>query len=65
MGGIYEVRLSEGLRCHAKHTQFHKYCFRHSKVDSGDSQTAWISRMPVLGKQADKKKNPNLKPFTL
>jgi hypothetical protein len=32
MGGIYEIRHSEELRCHDTHTKFHKDWFRHSKV---------------------------------
>jgi hypothetical protein len=35
MGGIYEVRRSDGLRCHDIHTEFHKDWFMHSKVDRG------------------------------
>jgi hypothetical protein len=32
MVGVYEVRRSDGLRCHDVHTRFHKDWFRHSKV---------------------------------
>jgi hypothetical protein len=35
MGGIYEVPLWDGLRCHDIHTEFHKYWFRHSNVNRG------------------------------
>jgi hypothetical protein len=35
MGGIYEVRRSDGLRCHDTHTKFHKDWFRHSNVNGG------------------------------
>jgi hypothetical protein len=35
MGGIYEVRRWDGLRCHDIHTKFHIDSFRHSKVDGG------------------------------
>jgi hypothetical protein len=36
MGGIYEVRRWDGLRCHGIYTKFHKYWFRHSKVNRGE-----------------------------
>jgi hypothetical protein len=39
MGGIYEVRLSDGFTCQDIHTMFHDDRFRHSKVDKGDTQT--------------------------
>jgi hypothetical protein len=39
MGRIYEVRRSDGLRCHDIHTKCHKDWFRHSKVNREDSQT--------------------------
>jgi hypothetical protein len=39
MGGIYDVRRSDGLSCHDKHTKFHKDWFRHSKVQRGDTYT--------------------------
>jgi hypothetical protein len=39
MASIYEVRLSDGLRCHDVHTKFHKDWFRHSKVNVRDTQT--------------------------
>jgi hypothetical protein len=32
LGGIYEVRRLDGLRCHDIHTKFHKDWFSHSKV---------------------------------
>jgi hypothetical protein len=35
MRGIYEVRCSDGLRCHNIDTEFQKDWFRHSKVDGG------------------------------
>jgi hypothetical protein len=35
MGGIYEVRRLDGLRCHDIHTKFDKDWFRHSKVNMG------------------------------
>jgi hypothetical protein len=35
MGGIYEVRRRDGLKCHNIHTKFHTDWFRHSKVDGG------------------------------
>jgi hypothetical protein len=44
MGDIYEVRRSDGLRCHDIHTKFYQDWFSHSKVDKGgftDTQTAW------------------------
>jgi hypothetical protein len=45
MGGIYEVRRWDGLRCH-------KDWLRHSKVDEGgdtqDTQTAWRSHKPTF-----------------
>jgi hypothetical protein len=34
-GGIYEVCLWDWLRCHDRHTKFHKNWLRHSKVDRG------------------------------
>jgi hypothetical protein len=39
MGGIYELRRSDGLRCHDMHINVHKDWFRHSQVDRGYSQT--------------------------
>jgi hypothetical protein len=36
-GGIHELRYSDWLRCHDMHTKFHKYCFRHSNVNRGDT----------------------------
>jgi hypothetical protein len=39
LGGIYEVRRGDGLRCHDVRTKFHKYCFRHSEVGRGNTQT--------------------------
>jgi hypothetical protein len=36
MGGIYEIRRWDGLRCHDINTKFHKDWFTHSKVDMGD-----------------------------
>jgi hypothetical protein len=39
MGGIYEVRRLDGLRCHDIHAKFHKNWFSHSKVGKGDTQT--------------------------
>jgi hypothetical protein len=38
MGGIYEVRRWDILRCSNIHTKFHENCFRHSKVNRGNSQ---------------------------
>jgi hypothetical protein len=38
MGGIYDVRRWDELRCRDIHTKFHKDLFRHSKVDRGDTQ---------------------------
>jgi hypothetical protein len=59
MRGIYEVRRWDGLRCHDIHTRFHKYWFRHSKGNNegfADTQTAWRSHNPTLGKQANVRK---------
>jgi hypothetical protein len=40
MKGIYEVRRWDVLRCHDIYTKFHKYWFKHSKVNGGgDIQT--------------------------
>jgi hypothetical protein len=39
MGGIYEVRRWDGLRCHFIHTRFHKDWFRYSIADRGETQT--------------------------
>jgi hypothetical protein len=33
MGGLYEGRRRDGLRCHDIHAEFHEDWFRHSKVD--------------------------------
>jgi hypothetical protein len=40
MGGIYEVRRWDGLRCHDIYiyTKFHKDWLRHSEVNMRDSQ---------------------------
>jgi hypothetical protein len=35
MGGIYEVRRWDGLRCHDIHNKFHKDWFTHTHVDGG------------------------------
>jgi hypothetical protein len=41
MGGIYEVRRCDRLRCHNVHTKFHTDWFAYSKVygGGGDAQT--------------------------
>jgi hypothetical protein len=39
MGGIYEVRRLDGLRCHNVHTKVYEDWLEHSKVDRGDTQT--------------------------
>jgi hypothetical protein len=44
LGGIYEVRRSDWLRCHDIQAEFHNDMFRHLKVNKGaftDIQTAW------------------------
>jgi hypothetical protein len=41
MGGIYEIRRSDGLCCHDVYTKSHKDRFSHSKVDRGDIKTRW------------------------
>jgi hypothetical protein len=38
MGGIYEARRWDWLRCRNVDTKFHKDWFRHSKVDMADAQ---------------------------
>jgi hypothetical protein len=38
MGGIYEVRRSDGPRCHDI-TKIHKDWFSHSKLGRGDTNT--------------------------
>jgi hypothetical protein len=40
IGAIYEVRRWDGLKCHDIHTKFHRYCFRHLKVDADHSGSA-------------------------
>jgi hypothetical protein len=35
MGELYDICHSNELGYHATHTKFHKYWFRHSKVDRG------------------------------
>jgi hypothetical protein len=39
MGEIYEVRRRDGFRCLNVHNKFHKYWFKYSKVDTGNTQT--------------------------
>jgi hypothetical protein len=59
VGGIYEVRRWDGLRCHDMHTKFHKNCLRHSKVIAEVTQKQhWyhISLLLVLN-QGMKTKN--------
>jgi hypothetical protein len=34
VGGIYDGRFWDGLRCHDTHTKFHKDWLRHSEVDT-------------------------------
>jgi hypothetical protein len=52
MGGIYEVRRWDGLRCHDIHTKFHKDWLSHSKVHRADThtctQTALWSHKPTF-----------------
>jgi hypothetical protein len=54
MGGIYEVRRSDGFRCRDINTKFHEDWFRHSKADGGgdtqahNTQTAWFIRAGAL-----------------
>jgi hypothetical protein len=50
MGGIYEVRRWDWLRCHDMH-KFRKDWLTHSKVDGGGgsvTQTAWWSHKPTF-----------------
>jgi hypothetical protein len=35
MGGIYEMRFRDGLKCLDKHTKFHKDLFSYSKANKG------------------------------
>jgi hypothetical protein len=49
MGGIYEVRRSDGLKCYDMHIKFHKDWFNHSYVIIEDTQTG-RSHKPTLGK---------------
>jgi hypothetical protein len=39
MGGIYEVRHCDELRCHDVHTRFYEDWFRYSNLIRGDTQT--------------------------
>jgi hypothetical protein len=39
MGGIYEVRRCDRLRCNDIYTKFHKDFFRQSEVYKGDTPT--------------------------
>jgi hypothetical protein len=50
MGGIFEVRCWDGLRCHDIHTESHKDWFRHSQVDGGytDVETQQGDRISLL-----------------
>jgi hypothetical protein len=51
MGGIYEIRRWDGLRCHDIYTKFHKDWLRPSKVDMGGYmgiQEAWWSLKPTF-----------------
>jgi hypothetical protein len=51
MGGIYEVRRWDGLRCHDLHTKFHKDWVRHSEVyrrGYTDTQTVRWSHKPTF-----------------
>jgi hypothetical protein len=52
MGGTYEVRRWDELRCHDIHTKFYKDWFRHSKWIGGiDRNTNIWSYKPTLGKK--------------
>jgi hypothetical protein len=44
MGGIYELRHCDGLRCHDINAKFHKDWFRHSEVVSGDTRADTATR---------------------
>jgi hypothetical protein len=46
MGGIYELRRWDGIKCHDIYTKFHKYW-----LIEGDSQTAWWSYEPAFSFQ--------------
>jgi hypothetical protein len=43
MTGIYELRRSDGLRCHDVSTIFHKDWFSHSEVDGVTQHGDYIS----------------------
>jgi hypothetical protein len=65
MGGIYEVRCWDGLRCHDVPTKFCTYWFRHSKVNGVDSQTHGqhddhINLLPFLQNKKSKLKIHNI-----
>jgi hypothetical protein len=48
MGGIYEVRRCDWVRCHDVHTEFHEPGSEIQKlIGEGDSQTAWRSHKPT------------------
>jgi hypothetical protein len=53
MGGVYEVRHWDGLKCYNIHTKFYKYWFSHLKVNKKDTETAWWSHKPsfIFSKQ--------------
>jgi hypothetical protein len=38
-GGIYKMRLLDGVKCHHIHTKFHKDWFRNSKLIGEDTHT--------------------------
>jgi hypothetical protein len=57
MGGIYEVRRRDGLRCYDIHIKFHNVWFRRSEVDGEgytDTHTGRSSHKPSLGKWVKK-----------
>jgi hypothetical protein len=42
IGGIYEVRHWDGLRCHDIHTKFHKDWLRHSMMLTRKCASTWL-----------------------
>jgi hypothetical protein len=48
MGGIYDVRQWDGLRCHDTHTKFNKDWVRHSSNIKLIASAAWVAAMLVL-----------------
>jgi hypothetical protein len=61
MGGIYEVRRSDRLRCHETHTKFYADWFRHTETQRLSLKPTFI--FSIQGKQTTLREENRLKVF--